>query len=380
MSGAMLCWAPRVRVVFDHQIFSAQRYGGISRYLFEVANRLARRDDVDIEVFAPLFINQYFGHGAAIAPRGIKVRENRRAAKWLRRVNVASTRVLVTPRRDIDIFHETYYSQRDLAPRRARRVITVYDMIHERFPESFGAGDRTREDKAVSIRRADHVFCISENTRRDLIDMLGIPENKTSIVYLASSLDPERGGSRKYELDRPYLLYVGQRGGYKNFSGVLRAYAGSRLQREGFAIVSFGSGKYTSEELQLADELGIPSERLVYLAGDDEALACCYRGAAAFVYPSLYEGFGIPPLEAMAIGCPAVCSNTSSIPEVVGDAAELFDPTDESAIRDSIERAMFSPSRRDELIARGRARAAKFTWQETADVTVARYRQLLGHA
>ena len=113
------------------------------------------------------------------------------------------------------------------------------------------------------------------------------------------------------------------------------------------------------------------------MGGGDEILAALYQQAAAFVYPSLYEGFGIPPLEAMAVGCPVICSGTSSLPEVVGDAAEVFDPQDEEAMLAAIERVLESPGRRDALVAAGRNRYQQFTWEKCAQETAAIYRKLL---
>ncbi len=169
--------------------------------------------------------------------------------------------------------------------------------------------------------------------------------------------------ARRPREGRPFLLYVGLREGYKNFHRLLAAYSRSQLLKRDFDLVCFGGGALGGEERSRARDLGVPTARLRYVSGGDEALAQLYASAAALVYPSVYEGFGIPPLEAMSVGCPVICSNSSSLPEVVGDAAELFDPLDEDQIRSAMERVVMSEGLRKDLSERGRRRCALFSWQ-----------------
>jgi glycosyltransferase involved in cell wall biosynthesis len=280
-----------------------------------------------------------------------------------------------------DIVHATYYDPSPLyTPRampRARRVLTVYDMIHERYPQAFPAGDGTAAAKRRAVAEADHVLCISESTRRDLIDMLGVPEAKTSVTYLAATR-PGAGAAPAGPAPvlPPYLLYVGDRRAYKNFCGLVQALGLSPALRE-LALVCFGGGPLGAAEWAQIDGAGLARDRVHALQGDDARLAQLYAGARCFVYPSLYEGFGIPPLEAMHCDCAVACSNTSSLPEVVGDAAESFDPHQPEAIAQALERVALSESRRQALVAAGRARAAQFSWARCAADTAAVYRRTL---
>ena len=139
----------------------------------------------------------------------------------------------------------------------------------------------------------------------------------------------------------------------------------------------FGGGGLTSFEHQLVVASGLRPGQVTHMGGEDETLAALYKQAAALIYPSLYEGFGIPPLEAMAVGCPVICSNSSSLPEVVGEAAETFDPSNEESMRAAIEHVLGSPSRRNVLIEAGWARYPLFTWEKCAQETEAIYRKLL---
>ena len=176
---------------------------------------------------------------------------------------------------------------------------------------------------------------------------------------------------------KPYLFYVGDRHGYKNFEGLLEAYTSSGLLRNNFNLVCFGGGRFTAEQKQLISEHGLSYQQVTQVIGNDVELARHYQQAAAFVYPSLYEGFGIPLLEAMTLDCPVVCSNTSSIPEVVGNAGEYFDPNNPEEIAFAIERVVGSSSHRSELINLGRDRCAQFSWKKCAEETLHIYRSIL---
>jgi glycosyltransferase involved in cell wall biosynthesis len=148
------------------------------------------------------------------------------------------------------------------------------------------------------------------------------------------------------------------------------------MRRE-FLLVVFGGNPFGTGELSRIRHLGLSESNVKHISGSNKVLASLYKRASAFVYPSFYEGFGIPPLEAMSFDCPVACSNTSSLPEVVGDAALLFDPEDTDAIRTSIENVLTSPEIRATLISRGRERIKRFSWDRCASETVKIYRELV---
>jgi glycosyltransferase involved in cell wall biosynthesis len=366
-----------MRIVYNYHIFGAQKYGGISRYFYEIASRLSQLDGHSVKIVAPLYVNEYLRRGD-IQVTGVYCPPVRRTGRMVNIINSTFANLLFKSICEADIFHETYYSIGDSKPRNAIRVITVYDMIYEKFRQTLSPDDSTLDVKAYSIRRADHVVCISENTRKDLIDILGVKKERTSVVYLGYSLGVENASINRLG-GKPYILYVGMRGGYKNFATLLRAYAHSNRLKGEFDIYCFGGGKFTKPELALMSSLGLKEGSVVHFSGSDKLLAYMYSAAVAFVYPSLYEGFGIPPLEAMSCGCPVVCTNTSSLPEVVGDAAEMFDPTDEEAVRVAIERVVFSDDYRQDLVRRGRTRLAFFSWDKCAQDTLDVYQKLMGN-
>lgn len=366
-----------LKVAFDEQAFLLQEYGGISRYLCNLAQCLSCMPDVDVQVSAPLHFNRNLAAMDGVA--GFRRLVPKLSTKMFRPVRALSYGLAdwAINRFKPDILHETYYTNTGHRPRGARHVLTVYDLIHERYGEMFENSDLTIGPKKAAALRADHVICISESTRRDLVTMCGVPVEKTTVIYLGADLAFLSASPAKDVGSRPYLLYVGNRDGYKNFSSFLSAYAASTRLKSEFDIVCFGGGLFNAGEWALANKLGVQREHLIHRAGPDIVLAGLYRNAHLFVYPSLYEGFGIPPLEAMAADCPVVCSNTSSLPEVVGEAGEYFDPTNEESMMVAMETVAFSESRRVELVALGRIQSSKFSWEKCALETLDVYRRLL---
>ncbi len=367
-----------MKVVYDHQIFGWQEYGGISRYIFELALEMATANAQDVSIVSPFYVNQYLKHAPkSLKVLGIPIGYIPRIGRIVRAVNSIFVWPVIRHLQP-DIVHETYYSTRAIAPKSAKVVLTVHDMIHEKFSDEFSAADPTRHEKALAVQRADHIICISQQTKNDLIELLGVNPLKTSVVHHGFNMTQVRRCMKKPNLTRrPFLLFVGKRGAHKNFQGLLHAYAASRQLKSNFDLISFGGGAFNAHEMKLLQQLRLDKERIHQISGDDFALSQYYRAASAFVYPSKYEGFGIPPLEAMSFNCPVVCSGVSSIPEVVGDAASLFDPGDPNSIRMAIERVVSDDVYRNVLINRGVERIKFFSWQRCAQETLEVYRQVL---
>lgn len=364
-----------MHVAFDPQIFALQPYGGVSRYFLETALRLAELPDTRVSLLAFAHLNVYVkaarsdaivGRAVAALPetlRPVLIRANQALARrWLSRHRV-------------DLVHETYYSPAPTAPAGVPAVLTVFDMIHEKFP---GYAPRTRKvarAKRAAIERASHLVCISQNTRRDLLETYDIDASRASVVTLGFTPLPE-GAARDAPVE-PYVLFVGKRGGYKDFQTLLCAYAGARALQRSHLLVCFGDAPFSRAELGLMDRLGVPRERVRHAAGDDAALGAYYRHAALFVYPSRYEGFGMPPLEAMSCDCPVVCTGAASLPEVTGDAARLFEAGNADALRAAMEDVLGSAARSAELRDKGRERVKLFSWARCARETRAVYASLL---
>jgi glycosyltransferase involved in cell wall biosynthesis len=364
-----------VKALFDPQIFSLQSVGGISRYFFELARAMNRSNPETARIFAPWHANQYladcedelFAGGRHSAVQGAAFG----AAGWY----MLTTANLYRLKRhlggnDYDVLHHTYYWPVTLRGYRGSTVTTVHDMIDE----VFGRGGLRSRLKRRAVATADHVICVSHNTRRDLIKYFGTPEEKTSVVYLGRPAAPRGQRQSRVVGTRPFALFVGHRGGYKNFLSLVHALGASVCLKRDIDLVCFGGGEFTTQETAAVKAAGLEG-RVSQRNGDDRDLCGLYGDATLMVYPSLYEGFGLPPLEAMAYGTPVACSNVSSIPEIVGDAAELFDPEDTDSIRSAIERVVYSRDRSRELVERGNARVGRFSWEQCASETFEVYRR-----
>lgn len=366
-----------MQIIYDHQIFYLQKYGGISRYFFELASIIAKSTGDTVRIAAPLYINSYLQDAPSeLRIIGTLVQRWPHTGRICMSINSLISRPLFSVIRP-DIVHETYYLAHRLAPKRSRIVLSVYDMIHEKFPEFFRANDRTSRDKLAAVKRADHIICISESTRRDLIELFSVPSEKTTVIHLGFSFRSLSEPNLLVPTDRPYILYVGARNCHKNFDRLLSVYSQSVLLQRDAVIVAFGGGTFSLDERTRIRQLGIDGSKIFHVSGDDSVLGTLYRNAFVFVYPSLYEGFGIPPLEAMNFDCPVVCSNTSSMPEVAGDAANYFDPHNLEEMRQKIEEIFESTSKRNCLIERGRKRLQYFSWDKCASETLKVYNNLV---
>lgn len=365
-----------MRIGYDYQAF-LRRHGGVSRYFAELVRDLNGRPGVAATVVAPVYVNRYLlTPGIRRHVRGFFLPFEFRGSARLAGELSAALQSVLSPRRGFDVVHETYYSQRPLGRGRVR-VLTVYDMIHELFPQDFADSAQVTAAKRVAVERADHVICISETTRQDAIRLLGIAPERTSVTYLACSPDSPTAGPRPSLNVGPFVLYVGPRGGYKNFAVLLEAFGASREINRHLSLVAFGGGAFSDEERRAIDRFELGS-RVRQVNGDDEILSAYYEAALAFVYPSRYEGFGIPPLEAMARGCPVVCSNAGSIREVVGDAGAGFEPDDSARLRSILEQILADRDYAAQLRDRGFACVARYSWAKCASETLQIYERLAG--
>lgn len=363
------------KIAYDYQIFCNYLHGGVSRYFCEIAPLIEQDDDYEVKIVSPLYINKYLQESNLNIIQGWPVRYVPKVSKYLvEPINFQLSKLLLAVDQP-NIVHETYYSLHSVAPKNAKRVITVYDMIHEKYSSYVDPKQEFAKIKELSIKRADHIVCISESTKKDLIEFLEIDEAKISTIYLAHKLNNCKL-EKEVGIESEYLLYVGQRGSYKNFNRLLEAYSKSKKLSRDFKLVCFGGGYFSNTEIGLINDLQV-GDRVIQKSGDDERLASLYRYAAAFIYPSLYEGFGIPPLEAMSLNCPVVCSNVSSIPEIVGNAGEYFDPHDIDSMIYAIENVVYSQHVSNKIRKLGLERAKIFSWESCAQQTKHVYKSLL---
>jgi glycosyltransferase involved in cell wall biosynthesis len=286
-------------------------------------------------------------------------------------------------RAGVDLFHEPHYVLPPLVP--CRSVVTIHDCIHLRFPQYLPnrmAYAYARTFLWAATHQADRIITVSEASKRDILEYFHVPPERIEVIY--NGIDerfwtppPEDAIERvreRYQLTDPFILYTGNIKPHKNLERLIDAF--HQLRREGLdqvklLIIGDEISKYATLRRAVHRHKLHKHVRFHGFVPDD-TLAVLYRLAAAFVFPSLYEGFGLPPLEAMASGTPVVTSNVSSLPEVVGDAALLIDPHDVDAIAGAIRMVLTDAALRDDLRARGFRRAREFSWERS----VARVRSI----
>lgn len=366
------------RILFDYQVFSEQCHGGVSRYFFELLRRLPA---LGTAPYLPLklFNNTYLrgtteGRGALYCG-GVSFRGKNRLMSMLnRRTSRAALRA-----GGFDVFHPTYFDPYFLDNLCGKPfVLTIYDMIHELFPKNFSAPREIKmsEWKRILASKAAKIITISDKTREDVVRLLGVNPKKVQTIHLANSIDPAAAVWPEGLNVKPgYLLFVGGRAGYKNFTFMARALA-PLLEKEGIPLVCAGGGKFTTEEEALLSGIGL--KNVVQCEAGDSQLAWLYSNALALVFPSLYEGFGIPVLEAFACGCPVALSSTGSLPEVGGEAAVYFDPTSAGGISDCVSGLLYDSALRESLRTKGRSRLNDFSWDRTAEKTLSVYNSCRG--
>ncbi len=268
-------------------------------------------------------------------------------------------------------------------------VVTVYDLSFILHPTYFRPLNRIYLSwgTRVSTRRARRVIAISESTKRDLVRLLSLSPDKIDVI--PPGVEPEffvngDGNAlerfrRTKQLPEHFVLFVGTREPRKNIPALIRAFARAKKRQKlpHQLVIIGGSGWKDQAITRTIAEIGIGRDVLLPGFVPTEELPYWYRAADAFVYPSLYEGFGIPPLEAMAAGTPVIAGNLSSLPEVVGDAGLLIDPRDEAALAEAIVRVITERELHEEMTVKGRDRARQFTWERAAQATVQTYRGAL---
>ena len=366
-----------MRILYDHQLFSRQNAGGASRYFFELLRYVGKIPDVEAELLVGMQSSAYPLRTLSSANLRITGYDGPAVSGiWLYVANELFSNVVGLFRGKIDIYHPTLYRSVPLI--RTRRVVaTHHDCTQERFPQEFRYAEKVIRAKKTLYQRADAIICVSEWCRKELLEFYNVDRSKTHVIYHGLTQlprSPEAARSLQQQLCKDYLLYVGSRASYKNFSGLLQAFHATGLAQS-FDLLALGGGALTSAEEKLIANLGIEKNVICLPLVSDELLAEAYAGARLFVYPSLSEGFGFPPLEAMSVGCPVLTSQVSSIPEVCRDAPFYFDPADQNSFNGELLRAMNDESARQRVIARGREVAAQYDWQKCGEETLALYRQ-----
>jgi len=287
---------------------------------------------------------------------------------------------------NLDILHDTYLGFFFFYPKELKKVITVYDLVPIKFPQTHCI-DSILAHKYIlkhSLKHTTKIISISYSTKRDITEYFKIPEEKIEVIHLGVDEDykplPENEIEKikqKYNLNYPFILYVGTLEPRKNIPTLLKAYYKLKKQGLPYKLVITGKKGWKYRNIfELINRLNLQREVVFTGYVPREDLPALYNAADLFVYPSLYEGFGLPPLEAMACGTPVITSNTSSLPEVVGNAGIMVNPYDVNGLAKAMYEVLTNDGLREELRKRGLERAKMLSWKKTAEETLKVYEKV----
>jgi glycosyltransferase involved in cell wall biosynthesis len=381
-----------MKVLYDYQAFSMQRYGGVSKCFCELLKAFG--NGIDYEILLNKTNNahlresnlckstvggfDYFSFLPNVSFKGKKrlylTLEKLGIIRTIENENLSYAKEHLA-KCDFDVFHPTFYNPYFLDHIGDKPfVLTIHDMMPELFPQYYRQDDPQIVWKKKLSAKASHIVAVSENTKQDIVRLLNIDPQKISVIYHGgpevSSNIPQR------KEDTSYFLFVGMRNGYKNFFHTLNEFDKFSKVHKDYKLICVGM-PFEKNEKDYIHSRGLDDKVLCVRANDTE-LVSYYAYASAFVYPSLYEGFGMPILEAFAAGCPVILNNASCFPEIAGDSAIYFDGHNGSSLYDAMTRICnMSERERNSLVESGYERLKLFSWAESAQRLASIYKSLI---
>lgn len=354
-----------LKLFYDYQIWNLQEYGGVSRYHFELYRKIKEQNEIlDPNTISFFPKNRFL---CDYMQKKICIPKIKQLEEWVLYFNILMS-IFYLHFHKIDILHPTWYHsyihKYFLKRNKVKLVYTVYDMIHELYMPDL---DNEIQDKKRAIYSADKIVAISESTKKDILRFYPeIEPDKIDVIYLGTSHLPEAKKPDGFNVPEKYYLYVGNRAGYKNAVFLYTSLADMLKNDRTLHIIYAGVRPEEPKEKEEIEALGI-SNQVLFVNVTDAELAYLYQHAICFIYPSLYEGFGLPILEAFDNSCPVLCSNISSMPEVGGDAALYFTPTKSAELVECVELITHNEEARNEYIRKGLERTKLFTWEKMVE-------------
>tara|TARA_B100000795_G_C22745166_1_gene416977 strand:- start:54 stop:1118 length:1065 start_codon:yes stop_codon:yes gene_type:complete len=353
-------------IIFDYNIFFLQKYGGISRYFIELCKQM-NNNQIDYLIQATIHQNDYLKKNILNESFNIHLKEYPRFSRKIFSLINKYFFYKSIKSKQIKIFHNTYYSNFVL-DKNITQISTVYDFTHEIFSKEY---DYKKNIKTNAMKNSNHLICISENTKKDLIKFYNIKPENVSVVYLGGNHLPK---VNKIFNEKPYVLYVGYRGNYKDFDVLLKTfYSSSRLKKD-FNIICFGGSEFSKEEINRIAQYKLTNV-VQYVKGDDQELSNLYSSACCHIITSKYEGFGITAVEAYNFGCPVIHTGKGSLMEIA-DINGLYDGSSEN-LKNILEKFLYSNEDKKKMIKNTDKIKEKFTWENCFNDTYNVYKKFL---
>lgn len=363
------------KIFFDHQKFSTQKFGGISRYFANIIEAIKKNNEFDYLLGVAnsqnfyiknekQFLNNTVANYLLKSEYGFRTfKTNEVYCKYLLKQN------------NFDVFHPTYYDPYFIKTLKKPMVTTIHDMTYERLPEYFWVQDPLTSQKRISAQRADKIIAISETTKKDLLTYLEVDENKVEVIYHGIDIESPLQLEEIKDLPAEYLFFVGDRGGYKNFYLMLDAFANLSKKHPNLHLVLSGGGKLVGADVEIINRLKLNAKVHHYQVNDAQ-LNFLYKNALIFIYPSLYEGFGLPILEAFRANCPILLSDTDCFLEIAQDSAAFFHRNSLEDLTQQIDNLISSETLRANLVANGKERLKAFPLKKSMNKTLQLYKSL----
>ena len=359
-----------MKIFYDYSIFTHQNLGGISKYFINLEKLLKNQNLT--KIFAPIHRNLFLKENIQ---KGIFIKRfPKYSGKIIKFYNQLLTNINVR-NFNPDIYHKTYYNDFWPSNLKGKKIITVYDLIHEIYHEDYGYDQKYRP-KEKCLLESDVIIAISKNTKNDLINYYDIPKNKIYVTHLGVNLNENQTFNKKIVED-PYLLYVGDRKRYKNFSNLLKAFSLNTNIYKDFKLVVFGGEEFSKSEIEIFKDNKIDLNKIFKISGNDKVLSNLYEYAELFIFPSKYEGFGLPLIEAGIKKCPIACSNIKIFKEIMGDSVCYFNPDSPEDISKVLEEILYSNEKKKILKEKAFIKSKNYSWKKCSEQTFKIYKSII---
>lgn len=362
----------RIKICFDHLCFW-ERYGGVSKYFVELLKRLPSEN---VKLLLKYTNNEYIREYDGIKTKEFLPNINFRGKSTLISQLGKLTSVPGLIKGDFDIYHPTHYDCYGFKflPARVKSVATIHDLNFFKIPQFYKQDSRNKINQEKIIEKVDHIITISQKSNEDLQELFNVPQEKISVIYHGVDSSWIRNAPF-IGYAEPYFLYVGRRNPYKNFSLVLEAMTQVTAHHKDIKLYCAGLPP-TQHEIQLLADKKL-AQNVEFIQASNDELANLYRQAIGFIFPSFYEGFGLPILEAMSADCPTIISDASCFPEIAGDASMYFNPNDSEELAHKMNLLIDDSELRNNLIRAGRERVGHFSWEKSAEQHMKVYQSLI---
>lgn len=353
-----------MKILFDHQIFNYV-YGGASKYFAMMIDSLPKGSWETTSLFAS---NEYVREKKLMRTFPYKFRGQAVICDLLNRPYTN----FILRKGNFDVFHQTNFGTYCLKSLAGKPMVTTY---HDSNLSTFDPHPEIVKRQRMSLNRADAIVCVSENTKRDMLNIFDLDESKVHVIYHGIELPNLSMLPAERLIEAPYILYVGRRSEYKNFKRFINAFAKIHSCYKDIKLVCT-SNNFNEGEMELFKSLHIDSS-VLHVGADEQTMLRLYRDAVFFIFPSLYEGFGMPILESWSCHCPVLLANASCFPEIAGDAGLYFEPTDIDDMFLAMRKVIDDDMLRKDLARKGNEMVKLFSWKKSAEEHFRLYQSLV---